>query len=108
MKSLIKLQDVVLAELTENENSRKSDTELLVGVFRRMGIDTRKSFVELAESGQLRQMESITRARRKLQADHPELRDDYVSEARVKREEIFREYAKSPAVTPIEIEIKRR
>lgn len=95
MKTLMRLQDYVLEELTENEDARKSDIELLMGVFKRMGIDTGKSFKELAENGQLGQMESITRARRKVQADHPELRDGRTVEVRREREEVFRDYAKT-------------
>lgn len=40
-------------------------------------------------------MESITRARRKVQADSPELKDGTVMELRAAREEEFREYAKA-------------
>lgn len=95
MKRLKRLESIVRAELTENEAARKSDTALLMGCFERMGIDTSRSFAELAADGSLRQMESITRARRKIQADSPELRDGAVTELRAAREEEFREYAKA-------------
>ena len=95
MKRLKRLESIVRAELTENEAARKSDTALLIGCFERMGIDTTRSFAELAADGSLRQMESITRARRKIQADSPELRDGAVTELRAAREEEFREYAKA-------------
>lgn len=95
MKRLKRLESIVRAELTENEAARKSDTALLMGCFERMGIDTSRSFAELAADGSLRQMESITRARRKVQADSPELRDGAVTELRAAREEEFREYAKA-------------
>lgn len=94
MKRLKRLESIVRAELIENEAARKSDTALLMGCFERMGIDTR-SFAELAADGSLRQMESITRARRKVQADSPELKDGTVTELRAAREEEFREYAKA-------------
>lgn len=94
MKRLKRLESIVRAELTENEAARKSDTALLMGCFERMGIDTSRSF-ELAADGSLRQMESITRARRKVQADSPELKDGTVTELRAAREEEFREYAKA-------------
>lgn len=71
MKRLKRLESIVRAELTENEAARKSDTALLMGCFERMGIDTSRSFAELAADGSLRQMESITRARRKVQATLP-------------------------------------
>ena len=95
MKRLKRLESIVRTELTENEAARKSDTALLMGCFERMGIDTTRSFAELAADGSLRQMESITRARRKIQADSPELRDGAVTELRAAREEEFREYAKA-------------
>lgn len=95
MKRLKRLESIVRAELTENEAARKSDTALLMGCFERMGIDTSRSFAELAADGSLRQMESITRARRKVQADFPELKDGTVTELRAAREEEFREYAKA-------------
>lgn len=95
MKRLKRLESIVRAELTENEAARKSDTALLMGCFERMGIDTTKSFAELAADGSLRQMESITRARRKVQADSPELKDGTVTRFRAVREEEFREYAKA-------------
>lgn len=95
MQSLKKLESVVYAELVENEAARMSDTALLMGCFRRMGVDTSKSFAELAKSGQLRQMESITRARRKVQAEHPELKDCVTCERRKEREDEFRQYAKA-------------
>ena len=81
------MESIVRAELTENEAARKSDTALLMGCFERMGIDTSRSFAELAADGSLRQMESITRARRKVQADSPELKDGTVTELRAAREE---------------------
>lgn len=95
MKRMKRIESVVRAELTENVAARKSDTALLMGCFARMGIDTSRSFAELAADGSLRSMESITRARRKVQADSPELRDGAVTELRVAREEEFGEYAKA-------------
>lgn len=93
MEQLRQLNDLVRVELTENVAARKSDMTLIMGVFKRQGIDTTKSFAELAASGQLRQMESITRARRKVQSTHPELKDAGTAEIRAEREGVFREYA---------------
>ena len=81
MKRLKRLESIVRAELTENESARKSDTALLMGCFERMGIDTTRSFAELAADGSLRQS--------------PELKDGTVTELRAAREEEFREYAKA-------------
>jgi len=98
MQKLGELKKVVYAELVENEQARSSDTELLLGVFKRLGINAQESFAELANSGKLRQMESITRCRRKLQQEHPELRVEPVAELRNERQQIFKDFAKAEGV----------
>ena len=97
METLKRINELVRAELTENPAARKSDITLILGVFKRQGIDASKSFEQLAASGDLRQMESITRARRKVQAQHPELKDAGTAELRSEREGVFREYAAAKA-----------
>lgn len=94
-KKLAELKNVVYAELVENEQARRSDTELLLGVFKRLGINTQESFASLANSGKLRQMESITRCRRKLQQEHPELRVEPIATLRNERRQVFRDFAKA-------------
>lgn len=94
MKKLVELKKLVYAELVENEQARANDTELLLGVFRRLGIDTSESFVELANSGKLRQMESITRCRRKLQEQYPELKSEPVATFREERRQVFVDFAR--------------
>lgn len=98
MQKLVELKKVVYAELVENEQARSSDTELLLGVFKRLGINAQESFAELANSGKLRQMESITRCRRKLQQEYPELRVEPVAELRNERHQIFKDFAKAEGV----------
>lgn len=95
MQKLVELKKVVYAELVENEQARSNDTELLLGVFRRLGINTQEPFAELANSGKLRQMESITRCRRKLQQEHPELRVEPIAELRNERQQVFKDFAKA-------------
>lgn len=95
MQKLVELKKVVYAELVENEQARCNDTELLLGVFRRLGINTQEPFAELANSGKLRQMESITRCRRKLQQEHPELRVEPTQELRNERQQVFKDFAKA-------------
>ncbi len=95
MKKLLRLQKYVETELRENPSSRKSDTELLLGVFKRLGIDTSESFESLAHNGQLKQMESITRARRKIQEKFPELKDIETTVFREERQEVFKNYART-------------
>ena len=38
MQKLVELKKVVYAELVENEQARRNDTELLLGVFKRLEI----------------------------------------------------------------------
>lgn len=95
MQKLVELKKVVHAELVENEQARRSDAELLLGVFKRLGINTQESFASLANSGKLRQMESITRCRRKLQQEYPELRVEPVAELRNERQQTFKDFAKA-------------
>lgn len=95
MQKLVELKKVVYAELVENEQARSSDTELLLGVFKRLGINTQESFAELANSGKLRQMESITRCRRKIQQEHPELRVEAIADLRNERQQVFKDFAKA-------------
>ena len=97
MQKLVELKKVVYAELVENEQARRNDMELLLGVFKRLGIDTRKSFAELANSGKLRQMESITRCRRKLQQEYPEFRIEPVAKLRNERQQVFKDFVKAKA-----------
>ena len=94
MKRLNELKTVVYAELVENESARRNDTALVMGVLKRIGVDTSRPFAELSERGELRQLESITRCRRKIQEEHPELKDAIVAEKRIEREEVFKEFAR--------------
>jgi hypothetical protein len=94
LKKLRQLQGVVKNVLEEKPETRRSDTELIIEVFRRSGVDTSESFISLARRGQLKQMESITRARRKVQEEHPELKDATTAALRAENEETFRAFAK--------------
>lgn len=96
MQQLKQLNKIVKEVLEENPETRRSDIKLIMEVFKRRGVNTSESFATLAVNGQLAQMESITRARRKVQSDYPELKDDHTAELRAEREEVFREYAKTP------------
>lgn len=96
MQQLKQLNKVVKEVLEENPETRRSDIKLIMEVFKRRGVNTSESFAALAQDGQLGQMESITRARRKVQSDYPELKDDNAAAFRAEREEVFREYAKTP------------
>lgn len=91
-KELRQIHLLVKDELLEHPQTRQNDL-FINNVLNRMGIDTSRSFRELATNGQLRHAASITRARRKLQEKHPELKDIATAEIRAEHEEIFRRYA---------------
>jgi len=76
-KELKQLKSIVYAELIENPQACKNDTALIIGVFKRLGINTAESYESLAKRGLLRQVEngSITRCRRKILEENPEMRD---------------------------------
>ena len=94
MKELKDLKAIVREELIKNETARKNDIVLIMCVLKRIGVDTSRSFAELSERGELKQLASITRSRRKVQAEHPELKDASMAEKRIEREEVFKEFAR--------------
>ena len=94
MKRLNEMTTVVYAERVETESARRNDPALGMGDLKRIGVDTSRPFAELSERGELRQLESITRCRRKIQEVHPELKDAIVAEKRIEREEVFKEFAR--------------
>lgn len=82
------------AELRSNEAARKNDNALIIGVLHRLGIDTSVPFDQLVMNPHRPNFESITRARRKVQEEFPELRDKVTVSQRKERELAFRKYAK--------------
>lgn len=98
MKSLQQVQFCVQEELQTNENSRKSDNELIIGVLHRLGVDTSVPFEQLMRSADRPNFESITRARRKIQEDNPDLRDLVTASKRRERELEYRDYAKNGGI----------
>lgn len=94
MVKLKKIEEMVHKELIENPITRTSDMALILSIFKKTGIDTQKPFAELALSGELSQMASIKRARRKVQEKHPELKEAETAAARAEAEQDFREFAK--------------
>ena len=92
---LKRLEGIVREVLEQNPNARKDDfilIELVMGKF----INTDMSFKSVClahkELG-LPSLEGITRCRRKLQAENPELCDDDILVLRADEEGKFRQYA---------------
>ncbi len=94
-KSLRETIQCVQAELVCNPFSRKNDNELILGVLKRLGVDTNASFAEVVGSGNLPvSFESITRARRKVQERNPQLKDVVTVALRQEQEETYKQFAK--------------
>lgn len=93
--NLMKLKDVVQEVLEENVEARKSDIVLINLVLHRYGIDTSKPLRELLEQGVGKIMESITRTRRKVTQEHPDLKDKTTVKNREMEEQEYRAYARA-------------
>ena len=75
---LQKIEDYVLQALEQKPQTRQDDFLLYGSVLKRMNIDIKLSLAELFSNSKkygLPAMESVTRARRKLQEQRPELCD---------------------------------
>ena len=72
---MTKLVSLVLQELEENPETRRDDTILVLNVLKRLGVDVKRPYEELAQLGYLKKVESITRAKRKALEENPRLRD---------------------------------
>lgn len=97
--NLKKLEPVVLKALEEDEAARKNDFILYACVLKKLGLNLKMSletFLYLAK-GWLKAppFESVTRCRRKIQKDRPELQDVKTAFAREEQEEVYKEYNKS-------------
>ena len=89
------IQSVVKKVLIIDEKSRKNDNHLICETMRRMGFNIERSFKDVMNDNLTPSFESITRARRKLQQEHPNLKDNYVAQLRVQQEEIYREFSRN-------------
>jgi hypothetical protein len=88
----MKIYDIVKQILERNDNTRSSDKYLIWSVFRRLGYvsmtEDGDEYVKKEDFMECPSFESITRARRKVQENHPELQA--VEEVRQKREQLSR------------------
>lgn len=95
MKKLMQIKGLVLQELKVNPETRRSDYKLFLAICKKLGVDVSAGLDQLIDSNRLPSYESITRARRKIQAEHTGLRDDETAEIRAEHEDVFREFAKT-------------
>ena len=94
---LKKLKDVVLEILQENKKARTDDFMLYANVLKKMRCPQNmplKVFLVTAKSMKMPIFESVTRCRRKIQQDHPELAVKKISELRNKNQQKYKEFAK--------------
>lgn len=91
---LEKVHNVVKKVLIVDEKSRKNDNHLICETMQRMGYDVDRSFRDVMNDYSTPCLEGITRVRRKIQHEHPNLKDSFVSELRAEQEEIYRDYSK--------------
>ena len=89
------IQSVVKKVLIIDEKSRKNDNHLICETMRRMGFNVERSFKDVMNDNLTPSFESITRARRKVQQEHPNLKDNFVAQLRVQQEEIYREFSRN-------------
>lgn len=104
MNNLVKLTGMVRRILQERPETRSSDCLLQFIILQEMGVDINASFKHLLLSGQLTSMESITRTRRKVQQEFPELKSVTVAARRAAQRAIFENYAKANRLDLEEVE----
>lgn len=68
------IKDAVITALQTVPRTRESDRYLTVIVYQMMGVDTGAPFSQIIMESDLPSLETISRQRRKLQVEYPELR----------------------------------
>lgn len=98
MSKLGKIEPIVKKVLTEYEDTRNDDFKLIYAVYRELNFyhTTKELFCELMLNHNLYNLppfETITRIRRKLQKDYPELANEKTKEARLNETMDYIDYA---------------
>ena len=86
MESLKKIKSLVKKELENNPATRKNDMYLYLEVCEKLGVNTSESFLYLVCFEKLPNPETVRRARQKVQAEHPEWKDEQTAENRANLE----------------------
>lgn len=94
MERLKNIKSLVKKELENNPATRKNDMYLYLEVCEKLGVDTSESFLYLVCFEKLPSYESIRRARQKLQAEFPTLKDDMTAEQRTALIDDYRAFAR--------------
>lgn len=95
-EKLLKIDKIVEEILRKDELARKDDCYLILEVIRRMyPFEVGKTFADVMFNAKSKgiSFESITRARRKVQRDYPELADKKVTEVRQEETQEYVDYA---------------
>ena len=93
MERLLNIEKCVTEELESNYSARTNDYDLILGVVKRFGIDVNIPFSQIVKRKDLPSFKSIMRARRKVQAERPELKDTQTTQARQDKQEIYKKYS---------------
>lgn len=93
-QKLVQVSELVEKVLEEYPETRTNDNLLIYRVLIKNNNSlASKSFTEVMRSTEM-SFESITRARRKIQKDRPELKDSTVAAFRYEQETVFRNFYK--------------
>jgi hypothetical protein len=96
MGRISKYEEIVLPILMFDDMARGDDKRLYLSVLQKLGFDTSVSLYRFLTSPGFPNWESITRVRRKLQEQYPDLRPaENVQKSRELAEEDFLGYARS-------------
>ena len=96
MAKICKIEPLVYVALQEQPETRGDNFKLYLAVldhFINLGMSIEAVFAHHVELG-IPSLESITRARRKLQEKHPELRNEAADKVRKEEEKEFIEYSR--------------
>lgn len=101
MKNKLNTTTMIVRNILESEPStRNSDNLLFIEVVKKINVDLiHRPLAEVMQNisaFNIPSIETVGRCRRKIQAEHPELRSKkYAQDCRAEREEEFREWAKA-------------
>ena len=92
---------IVESILVEDERTRNSDHWLIIETLRRMGF---KIYINYEDINNLPAFETITRCRRKIQSENPNLKaDEQIQEARDNKESIIQEIMRPKNYRAVEV-----
>jgi len=89
-----KLYPLVMEIMEEQPETRSSDKQLILSVYKKVGVDIWSPFTEVLTNKDIPPMESITRCRRRVQEHHPNLLGaESVEEQRCLNEQEYKKWS---------------